>query len=324
MAQTLSLGNRTQTLRSSRARSPWRQIAYRVSRNMLGLIGFCVIIAFFLVAIFAPFLAPYPYDKQDLANYEKPPSLEHWFGTDQLGRDMLSRIIYGARSSAFVVVLVSLINLSLGIPIGAIAGYFRGWVDSLIVRITEVLYAFPGLLFTLLIAATIRPAVLDWARENGLSDLARTGYLDYAVVIVALGTVGWAGLARFVRGQVLTVKEREYVIGAQAIGATTARVIRQHILPNALAPIIVSISMGMGFIALSEGYLSYLGIGLQPPNPSWGNIMADNAGRYWRTYPQAVWLIFIPGIIMTVIVLAFAFFGNALNEAMNPELVEES
>ena len=323
MAQALPLRTSTQTLTTStRSRSPWRQIAYRVSRNVPGLIGFFIIVAFFLTAIFAQFLAPYSYDKQDLANYEKPPSAQHWFGTDQLGRDMLSRVIYGARSSAFVVLLVTLVNLTLGIPIGAIAGYFRGWVDSLIVRITEVLFAFPGLLFTFLIAATIRPAVLDWARENGLADLARSGYLDYAVVIIALGMVGWAGLARFVRGQVLTVKERDYVVGAQAIGASTSRVIAKHILPNALAPIIVSLSMGMGFIALSEGYLSYLGIGLQPPNPSWGNIMADNAGRYWRTYPQAVWLIFIPGFIMTLIVLAFAFFGNALNEAMNPELVE--
>lgn len=322
MAQTLPLQTHSQVLTTTRSRSPWQQITYRVSRNVPGVIGFIIIMAFFLTAIFAPFLAPYPFDKQDLGNFEKPPSAQHWFGTDQLGRDMFSRVIYGARSSAFVVVLVTLVNLSLGIPIGAIAGYFRGWIDSLIVRITEVLYAFPGLLFTLLIAATIRPAVLDWAKGNGLADLARTGFLDYAVVIIALGLVGWAGLARFVRGQVLTVKEREYVIGAQAIGASTARVIAKHILPNALAPIIVSLSMGMGFIALSEGYLSYLGIGLQPPNPSWGNIMADNAGRYWRTYPQAVWLIFIPGLIMTVIVLAFAFFGNALNEAMNPELVE--
>lgn len=322
MAQSLSVQTPGRTFTAVRSRSPWRQVAYRVSRNVLGLTGFIIIIAFFLTALLAPFIAPYPYDKQDLANYEKPPSAQHWFGTDQLGRDMLSRVIYGARSSAFVVLLVSIVHLLFGIPIGAIAGYFRGWIDSLIVRITEVLYAFPGLLFTLLIAATIRPAVLDWARENGLNDLARSGYLDYAVVILALGTVGWAGLARFVRGQVLTVKEREYVIGAQAIGASTARVIAKHILPNALAPIIVSISMGMGFIALSEGYLSYLGIGLQPPNPSWGNIMADNAGRYWRTYPQAVWLIFIPGLIMTLIVLAFAFFGNALNEALNPELVE--
>jgi ABC-type dipeptide/oligopeptide/nickel transport system permease subunit len=322
MAQAIPLPTRGQSLTTARSRSPWRQIAYRVSRNIPGVFGFIIIVAFFLTAILAPWLAPYPFDKQDLANYEKPPSAQHWFGTDQLGRDMLSRVIYGARSSAFVVILVTVVNLSFGIPLGAMAGYFRGWVDSLIVRTTEVLYAFPGLLFTLLIAATIRPAVLDWAKENGLGDIARTGYLDYAVVIMALGLVGWAGLARFVRGQVLAAKEREYVIGAQAIGAKTSRVITKHILPNALAPIIVSISMGMGFIALSEGYLSYLGIGLQPPNPSWGSIMADNAGRYWRTYPQAVWMIFIPGIIMTVIVLAFAFFGNALNEAMNPEIVE--
>ncbi len=322
MAQVITLGAPSQATAISRSRSPWVQVAFRVIRNIPALIGLVVIVLFFLTAIFAPILAPYSFDKQNLDFREKPPSLEHLFGTDELGRDMLSRVIYGARSSAFVVILVTIVDLALGIPLGAISGYFGGWVDNLIMRITEILFAFPGLLFTFLIAATLRPAVLEWARNNGLADIARTGYLDYAVVIIALGLIGWAGLARFVRGQVLAVKERDYVISAQSVGVRTPRIIFAHILPNALAPIIVSLSMGMGFIALSEGYLSYLGIGLQPPNPSWGNIMSDNAGRYWRTYPQAVWLVFIPGIIFTIVVLAFAFVGDALNEALNPELVE--
>ncbi len=321
MAQTLTLETIHPTS-SRRGRSPWMQITWRILHNLPALVGVVIICLFFLTAIFAPILAPYAYDKGDLGNSEKGPSPAHWLGTDLLGRDMLSRIIYGARSSAFVVVLVSVVNLALGIPLGALAGYLGGWVDNLIMRVTEILFAFPGLLFTFLIAATLRPSVLDWARKNGLEALANSGYLDYAVVIIALGLIGWAGLARFVRGQVLSVKEREYVISAQAVGVPTWTLIRRHILPNALAPIIVSLSMGMGFIALSEGYLSYLGIGLQPPNPSWGNIMADNAGRYWRIFPQFIWLVFIPGAIFTLIVLAFAFLGDALNEALNPELVD--
>jgi len=306
--------------KTARARSPWMELLWKIAHNIPTLLGLLVVIVFFSIAAFAPLLAPYPYDKQDLDNVEQPPSALHPLGTDALGRDMLSRLIYGARSSAFIVLLVTAVNLVLGVPLGAIAGYFGGWVDNLIMRVTEILFAFPGLLFTFLIAASVRPAVLDWARANGLTELARSGYLDYGVVILALGLVGWAGLARFVRGQVLTVKEREYVIGAQSIGVSTARLILRHVLPNALAPIIVSISMGMGFIALSEGYLSYLGIGLQPPNPSWGNIMAENAGRYWRSYPKMLWLVMIPGAIFTVIVLAFSFLGDGLNEALNPEV----
>jgi len=306
--------------KTARALSPWMDLLWKIAHNIPTLLGLLVVIVFFSIAAFAPLLAPYPYDKQDLDNVEQPPSALHPLGTDALGRDMLSRLIYGARSSAFIVLLVTAVNLVLGVPLGAIAGYFGGWVDNLIMRVTEILFAFPGLLFTFLIAASVRPAVLDWARANGLTELARSGYLDYGVVILALGLVGWAGLARFVRGQVLTVKEREYVIGAQSIGVSTARLILRHVLPNALAPIIVSISMGMGFIALSEGYLSYLGIGLQPPNPSWGNIMAENAGRYWRSYPKMLWLVMIPGAIFTVIVLAFSFLGDGLNEALNPEV----
>ncbi|MBI5651404.1 MAG: ABC transporter permease [Chloroflexi bacterium] len=303
-----------------RARSPWAQLFMRLVRNVPAFIGLLFVLAFFLVAIFANVLSPYSYDKQDLDNVEKPPSALHLAGTDTLGRDMLSRLIYGTRSSAFVVLLVTAVNLLLGVPLGAIAGYFGGAVDNFIMRVADILFAFPGLLFTFLIAATVRPAILDWARANGLGDLARTGYLDYAVVILALGLIGWAGLARFVRAQVLAVKEREYVVSARSTGVPTSKVILRHILPNALAPIIVMLSMGMGFIALSEGYLSFLGIGLQPPNPSWGNIMAENAGRYWRRYPEMLWLVFIPGLLFTIIVLAFSFLGDGLNEALNPEI----
>ncbi len=320
MAKQIISATRQQQMMNLRAQSPWVQLVTRLTRNIPSLIGLIVVITFFLIAIFAPILAPYPYDKINLDNVEKPPSAQHWLGTDESGRDMLSRIIYGARSSAFVVVLVTMVNLTLGIPLGAAAGYFGGKLDDLIMRVTEILFAFPGLLFTFLMAATLRPAVLDWARANGLTELARSGYLDYGVVIIALGLVGWAGLARFVRGQVLAFKEREFIVSAHATGVPTWQVIGRHILPNALAPIIVSISMSMGFIALSEGYLSYLGIGLQPPNPSWGNIMADNAPRYWRQFPKMLWLVVAPGMLFTFIILAFSFLGDGLNEALNPEV----
>lgn len=305
---------------SPRMRSPRLEILRRIAKNKFALVGMLVIVSSVFVALFANVLAPYPFDAQNLNAVEQPPSPAHWLGTDFLGRDMLSRLMFGARSAVFVVALVTLVDLALGVPLGAIAGYYGGWIDALIMRVVEILFAFPGLLFVFMIAATVKPAIVNWARTTGLADLARSGYLDYAVVIIALGLVGWGGLARFVRDQVMAVKVREFVLGAFGVGVPTWQVIYRHILPNALAPIIVLLSSGMGFIALSEGYLSYLGIGLQPPNPSWGNMMAENAGRYWRTFPQSIWLVWVPALILTSIVLAFAFLGDALNEALNPEI----
>jgi ABC-type dipeptide/oligopeptide/nickel transport system permease subunit len=278
--------------------------------------------AMVFVALFAPMLAPYAYDRQDLSAARQAPSPTHWLGTDDLGRDMLSRIIWGARSAVFVITMVSVLDLALGIPFGAAAGYFGGWIDTVIMRVADILFAFPGLLFVFFIAATIKPGILAWAKAVGLGELARSGYLDYAVVTIALGVIGWAGLARLIRAQVMAIKEREYVISAQAIGVPTWQVIFRHVLPNAFPPIIVALSMGMGDIALSEGYLSYLGIGLQPPAPSWGNILSENAGRYWRTFPDMIWLVLIPGLVLATVVFAFNFFGDGLNEALNPEIVD--
>ncbi len=315
---TLAASLPTQT----RARSPQMWLLRRILTNPPAALGALVILLMLFAAIFAPLIAPYPYDQQNLDYIEKGPSAAHWFGTDGLGRDMFSRIVWGARSAVFVIVMVTAVSLALGVPLGAIAGYFGGWADTIIMRAADILFAFPGMLFVFFIAATIKPGIINWAREIGLSDLARTGYLDYAVVIIALGVIGWAGLARMIRAQVMTIKEREFVIGARATGVPAWRVILRHILPNAITPIIVAMSMGLGDIALSEGYLSFLGIGLQPPAPSWGNIIAENAGRYWRRFPEMIWLVFIPGLVLAAIVFAFNFFGDGLNEALNPEIVD--
>ncbi len=320
MAQSATNVSAQSNVMPRRAPSAQVRVLLRILSNPPATLGALVIVAMVLTAILAPMLAPYAYDQQNLSAVEQAPSLMHWFGTDSLGRDMLSRVIWGARSAVFVIVMVSAVDLALGIPLGAAAGYFGGWADTIIMRIADILFAFPGLLFVFFIAATIKPGIVSWAKSVGLGELAQSGYLDYAVVIIALGVIGWAGLARMVRAQVLTIKEREYVIGAHAIGVPAWQVISRHILPNSMAPIIVALSMGMGDIAMSEGYLSFLGIGLQPPTPSWGNILADNAGRYWRTFPQMIWLVFIPGLVLAAVVFAFNFFGDGLNEALNPEI----
>jgi ABC-type dipeptide/oligopeptide/nickel transport system permease subunit len=320
MAVALNLS--TQSNIKGKPHSPYVRMAFRILRNPPATLGALVIVAMVLLAILAPFLAPYPYDLQNLSAARNAPSPTHWLGTDDLGRDMLSRIIWGARSAVFVIVMVTALDFALGIPLGAAAGYLGGWVDTVIMRAADILFAFPGLLFVFFIAATIKPGILNWAKSTGLGDLARSGYLDYGVVIIALGVIGWAGLARLIRAQVMAIKEREYVISAQAIGQRTWQVIWRHVLPNAFPPIIVAMSMGMGDIALSEGYLSYLGIGLQPPAPSWGNILSENAGRYWRTFPDMIWLVLIPGLVLATVVFAFNFFGDGLNEALNPEIVD--
>ncbi len=321
MAQAITLTGVPETT-VTRARSPWQQIALSIMRNPPAFLGAVVITLIVLVAIFAPAISPYPFDKQNLAQVVQPPSAEHLLGTDQLGRDVLSRMIWGARSAVFVIVMTTLVSLGLGIPFGAMAGYFGGLADTVIMRVADILFAFPGLLFVFFIAATVKPGLLGWARDHGLSDLARSGYLDYAVVIIALGLIGWAGLARLIRAQVMAVKEREFVIGARAIGVPTWKIIARHVLPNSLAPVIVALSMGMGDIALTEGYLSFIGIGLQPPNASWGNMIADNAPLYWRRFPEMIWMVWAPGIILAIIVFAFNFFGDGLNEALNPEVTK--
>ena len=299
-----------------KGRSQWGELWRRLRRNRSAVMGLFIAALLYVTALFAPWLAPYGYDEQNLDAVEQPPSWAYLLGTDEVGRDLLSRIIWGTRSAAFVSITVTLVNLALGVPLGTLAGYFHGWVDTLIMRLADILFAFPGLLFIFFIAATVKPSISTWVKAVGLIDLARSGYVDYLVVIVALGLVGWPGLARLVRGQVLSLKEQEFIVGARAIGASTWRIMFRHLLPNALPPLIVAISMGIGGIILSESTLSLLGIGLQPPNPSWGAMIYSNY-RYWRTRPH---LVIVPGLVLAAVVFAFNFLGDGLNEALNPHL----
>lgn len=299
-------------------RTLWGDLWYRLRRNRPAMVGLVIIGLMYFTAVFAPQIAPYQYDKIDLENVRAAPSLEHLLGTDELGRDVFSRIVWAARSAAFVSVTVTVFGLILGIFFGVLSGYLGGWVDTLIMRLSDVLFAFPGLLFVFFIAATIKPGLEAWVKSIGLRELARSGYLDYLVVIIALGLVGWPGLARLIRGQLLSLKKRDYVLAAQAIGVPTWRIMLRHLLPNAMPPVIVAVSGGVGGIILSEATLSFLGIGLQPPNPSWGAMLYQYYG-YWRQ--PGLWpLLFIPAAVLVAIVLAFNFLGDGLNEALNPQI----
>lgn len=300
------------------SRSPWRDAWVRLRRNRLALFGLVVAGLMVFTAIFAPWLAPYSYSDQDLDAVELPPSLQHPLGTDELGRDLLSRIIWGARTACLVALVVVSISVTIGVLLGATAAYLGGWVDTLVMRVCDFLFAFPGLLLALFVAATVKPSVVAWVKqvENamGWQGLTATGVVDYLVVLMALSLIGWPGMARLVRGQVLSLREKEFVEAARCLGASEWRIIRHHILPNTMAPIIVAVSMGIGGIILSESTLSFLGIGIQPPFPSWGAMIYENYG-FWRTRPH---LVFVPGGVLALVVFAFNFLGDGLNDALNP------
>lgn len=303
---------------SSKPRTMFADALGRFSQNLPAMMGLSVVVVFYLVAIFAPMLVTTDYSAIDLDHVRAAPSVEHYFGTDELGRDTYSRVVWAARSAAFVSIFVPSLSLMLGVFFGVLAGYFGRWIDTLVMRISDILFAFPGLLFVFFIAATIKPTVLNWAKEAGLREFAKQGYVDYIVIFTALALVGWPGLARLIRGQFLSLKNREFVLAARAIGTSEWRIALRHILPNAMTPVIVAVSGGIGGAIAAETSLSFLGVGLQPPNPSWGQMISDYY-QYWRN--AELWhLLFIPSIILVVVILAFTFIGDGLHEALNPYL----
>ncbi len=297
-------------------RGRWREFWRRFSRNKLAVVGLVIVGLMVFTGVFAPWLAPYSPTKQDLRNAEQMPSLAHPLGTDRYGRDQLSRIIWGARTAIIVAPSATLVAVAIGLVMGALAGYLGGLVDGIIMRLSDVLFAFPGLLFAILVAATIQPRIESWLKGMpGMRDFVRAGYAEFLVVILALSVVGWPGMARLVRGQVLSLREEPFVEAARAMGASSWRIITRHLLPNALAPVIVAISLGMGGNILAEATLSFLGIGISPPTPSWGAMIYENY-VFWR-HPSAPVLLWVPGLIVALLVFAFNFVGDGLNEALS-------
>ena len=316
----------------SRARSLWVLSLQRLLRKKVGLTCLVVIVLMYGAGIFAPWVTPYGYNDQNLdIGRDRPvlrgcaacqtPSFKHPFGTDRLGRDYLTRIIFGLRTTVIITV-ASLItgSLFLGIGLGLVSGYFGKWLDSVIMRVGEVFLAFPGTFLVLIIAATVRPRVLTWVRNledaTGIDWIIRLGIVDYVVVFGALAAFSWVGMARLVRGQVLALKENQYVEAARAAGASTRRILAVHVLPNILGPVIVLVSMAMGATAGTEIILSWLGIGIQPPTPSLGVMIFENGSpSVLRATPH---LLLFPIGTITVLIFAFNLLGDALNDAFNP------
>lgn len=264
--------------------------------SRLAYIGFAIAVLFILAAIFAPFVATHDVTAQDLAMRYMAPSAEHWFGTDGLGRDVFSRVVYGARISLEVGIIVVVVSAIFGTFIGSIAGFYGGFVDKFLSGyVFNVFLAFPGLLLAIALVAFLG---------------AGQGKL-----IAALCVIGWVGYARVMRGQVLKVREYDYVMAARALGASNLRILFTHILPNAIQPLIVQASLGMAGAVLSEASLSFLGLGIPPPAPSWGT-MIEEARQFFATSPH---ILLFPGIAIALTVLAFNFIGDGLREYLDPK-----
>ncbi|MCD6370648.1 MAG: ABC transporter permease [Thermoplasmata archaeon] len=268
-------------------------------RNKLSLLGIIIILVLMLMAIFAPFLAPYPDQARGEPNLEEklqPPSSKHLFGTDYMGRDVLSRVIYGARISLLVAIAVVSLGLLIGIPLGLLAGFKGGVVDTIIMRVTDIFLSFPPLLLALLISVTL---------GRGLEN-----------TIIALAVSWWPWYTRLIRGMAISIKEKPYVEVAKSMGISSWRIIARHILPNAISPVVVQGTMDMGSAILEASALSFLGLGVQPPTADWGLMVSQGKGyllNFW-------WYPTFPGLAIFITVLAFNLVGDTLREILDPRL----
>jgi peptide/nickel transport system permease protein len=265
-------------------------------KNKLALTGCGIVLLLFAVSLLALWLAPYDPGAIDLKNVLAPPSGSHWFGTDQLGRDVLSRMSWGARISLKVGFVATGLAILIGMILGAVSGYYGGWVDATIMRFVDVMLCFPTFFLILAVIAFLEPSIWN--------------------IMIVIGLTGWMGVTRLVRADFISLRERDFVRAARAIGAGDARIIFMHILPNALASILVAATLGIAGAILTESALSFLGIGVQPPTPSWGNILTagkDNIDIAW-------WLSLYPGLAILITVVGYNLLGEGIRDASDPRL----
>jgi peptide/nickel transport system permease protein len=288
--------------------------------NRLTYIGIAIAAIFILAAIFAPFLATHDVVSQDLLNRYALPSSSHWFGTDALGRDVFSRVVYGARVSLQVGIIVVTVSAIIGTFIGSVAGFYGGFVDKFLSGyVFNVFLAFPGLLLAIALAAFVNEKSLLTNFVSGETAEYILSFFTKGLfkMLLALCAIGWVGYARVMRGQVLKVREYDFVQAARALGAGNMRILFTHILPNAIQPLIVQASLGMAGAVLSEASLSFLGIGISPPSPSWGTMIEESRG--FDILYNAPHVMFFPGLAIALTVLAFNFIGDGLREYLDPK-----
>ena len=304
-----------------RSESLWRRAFRRLLRKKLAVICLVVIGLFYSIGLAAPLIAPYGYSEQNLDISFQGPSMSHPFGTDRNGRDTLSRNIYAARTTVIVTLATVLAgSVILPLTLGMVAGYRRGLIDATINRVGEILASLPGLPMLVLINATLRPRVVrgvsrfeDTVHWNGLTS---SGFADFFLIFAVLSLFGWVGYARLIRSQTLTIRGSEYVLAAEASGASTRRILFTHILPNVMPLVIVSVSASLGAVAGSEIALTFLGVGIQPPHASFGALITDgSAAAVLRNHPQ---LLLVPAIIVASLIFAFNLLGDAFNDVFTP------
>lgn len=273
-----------------------RQFWRHFSRNRLAVAGGVIVVTMLAVALMAPLLAPYDPSAIHVRAILLPPSSDHWLGTDALGRDVLSRMIYGTQISLLVGFVAVGIAVLLGVVVGALAGYYPGWIDTVLMRLVDIMLSVPTFFLILAVIALVGPNLIN--------------------IMVVIGVTSWMGVARLVRGEFLALKESDYVVAARALGVPARRIIFRHLLPNAMAPVYVSTILGIAAAVLVESSLSFLGLGVQPPTPSWGNILTDGKANI----EIAWWLSLFPGLAILVTVLGYNLLGEGLRDALDPRL----
>ncbi len=281
-------------------------MVWRRFRRHPGAIAGTIMLSIILLAVILAPLSPYDPLRSDIANRLQPPSLEHPFGTDQLGRDMLTRCLYGGRVSLSVGFLVVIITLAVGIPVGAVAGFFGGWIDNLLMRITDAALALPALMVLILLSAIVREVELPFFQGN-----------DVLTIALVIGVLSWMTVARLVRASFLTIKEMEFITAANCLGTGNLRIMLRHILPNAIGPIIVEATLEMGYAIMEEAGLSFLGFGIMPPTASWGNLL-NSAWEHMVKYP---WLAIFPGLMIFFTIISINYIGDGLRDAFDPHKV---
>jgi len=266
----------------------------------------CIVLGCIILACMLAGLSPYDPIKSDMSERYQPPSLEHPMGTDALGRDLMTRVLYGGRVSLAVGFSVMIITILIGVPVGAIAGYFGGWLDNVLMRITDAALALPSLLVLILLGAILREVDAPLLKSNPVLTIA-----------FVIGILAWMFTARLVRASYLTIREMDFVVATRALGGSNFRIIALHIFPNAIGPVIVEATLEVAYAILEESGLSYLGFGIQPPTPSWGNLLS-NAQEYLVKYP---WLAIFPGLMIFLSVISINYIGDGLRDAFDPHKV---
>jgi len=274
----------------------WQDAWRRLKMNKVAMASLVFLILLGIMAIIGPYLLPYKYSDQSLMMTNKPPSAEHWFGTDYLGRDLFVRTWMGARISLTIGIAAALLDGIIGVIYGGISGYFGGQVDNVMMRIVDILYGIPYLILVILLMLVMGPGIVT--------------------IITAMVITGWVGMARLVRGQVLQLKEQEFVMAAKTLGASPGRIIMKHLIPNTLGPIIVSITFDVPAAIFTEAFLSYIGLGVQPPLASWGTL-ANDATNVLLMYPYQL---FFPAFFISITMLSFNLLGDGLRDALDPRL----